>query len=238
MNAPTTAPLATQPGPGAAARQAVSRPMAAAAGVVSVALALGVSELIAGLLPGATSLVAAVGQVAIDLQPPGAKDLVVSLFGTNDKLALEVVVVLASLGVGALLGLLAIRTFTLAAVGFAAFGVVGFLAALGDPLATPTHGRHPDRRRGEPRHLDALVAARPIAPDAGAPVDARSGPPLVPVPGRRRRTRCARRGRRRAGVARSRALGADGGRRLDPACDGDRPGPARPGRTSRRPSPA
>jgi DMSO/TMAO reductase YedYZ molybdopterin-dependent catalytic subunit len=112
--------------------------MAAAAGVVAVALALGVSELIAGLLPGATSLVAAVGQVVIDLQPPGAKDLVVALFGTNDKLALELVVVLASLGFGALLGLVAVRNFTLAAAGFAGFGVLGFLAALGDPLATPT----------------------------------------------------------------------------------------------------
>ena len=49
-------------------------------------------------LPGATSLVAAVGQVVIDLQPPGAKDLVVALFGTNDKLALEVVVVLVGRG--------------------------------------------------------------------------------------------------------------------------------------------
>ena len=37
--------------------------------VKAVATALGVSELLAGLLPCATSLVAAVGQVVIDLQP-------------------------------------------------------------------------------------------------------------------------------------------------------------------------
>jgi DMSO/TMAO reductase YedYZ molybdopterin-dependent catalytic subunit len=107
------------------------------AGLVAAATALGVSELLAGLLPGATSLVAAVGQVAIDLQPPGAKDVVVSLFGTNDKLALELFIVAVSVAVGALLGVLARRRFEIAAVVFIAFGVVGFLAALGDPLANP-----------------------------------------------------------------------------------------------------
>src|SRR5690606_25255189 len=43
---------------------------AALAGVAAGALGLGVSELIAGLIPGATSLVAAIGQLVIDLQPP------------------------------------------------------------------------------------------------------------------------------------------------------------------------
>ncbi len=104
---------------------------------MSALAALGVSELIAGILPGATSLVAAVGQVVIDLQPPGAKDLVVTLFGTNDKLALELFVVAVGPLIGALLGILARRRFDLAALGFAAFGVLGFLAALGDPLANP-----------------------------------------------------------------------------------------------------
>ncbi len=110
---------------------------AAIAGAVATLTALGVSELIAGILPGATSLVAAVGQVVIDLQPPGAKDLVVTLFGTNDKLALELLVVVVATGIGALLGVLSRRRYMLAATGFAAFGALGFLAALGDPLANP-----------------------------------------------------------------------------------------------------
>src|SRR6187401_1133942 len=38
----------------------------AVAGVAATALALGVSELLGGLLPGATSLVASIGQVIID----------------------------------------------------------------------------------------------------------------------------------------------------------------------------
>ncbi len=110
---------------------------AAIGGAVAVLAALGTSELLAGLLPGATSLVAAVGQVIVDNQPAGAKDLVVALFGTNDKLALELVIVLVGLAIGAGLGILAARRYELAAIGFGAFGVLGFLAALGDPEASP-----------------------------------------------------------------------------------------------------
>jgi DMSO/TMAO reductase YedYZ molybdopterin-dependent catalytic subunit len=127
-------PADRDPAIGAASPRSTTGP-AALAGVAATALALGLSELLAGLLPGATSLVAAVGQVVIDLQPPGAKDLVVALFGTNDKLALEITVVVVALLIGAGLGILARRSFVAAAAGFAAFGLAGFFAALGDPLA-------------------------------------------------------------------------------------------------------
>jgi len=108
---------------------------AALAGIVAVVTALGISELLAGLLPGATSLIAAVGQVVIDLQPPGAKDVVVALFGTNDKLALELFIVVVATLIGAGLGLLARRRYAIAALAFIAAGIVGFAAALGDPVA-------------------------------------------------------------------------------------------------------
>jgi len=110
---------------------------AAVAGGIAAAGALGVSELLAGLLPGGSSLIAAVGQVAINLQPAGAKDVVVALFGTNDKLALELFVVGVGVALGAIFGLLARRRYELGALGFGAFGAVGTLAALGDPVATP-----------------------------------------------------------------------------------------------------
>ncbi len=113
------------------------RAAAAIAGIVATAAALGVSELLAGILPGATSLVAAVGQVVVDRQPPGAKNLVVSLFGTNDKLALELFIVVVALVLGAALGIIALRRYEVAAGAFVAFGVVGFFASLGDPLANP-----------------------------------------------------------------------------------------------------
>jgi DMSO/TMAO reductase YedYZ molybdopterin-dependent catalytic subunit len=109
---------------------------AAIAGVVATAAALGISELLAGLLPGATSLVAAVGQALIDRQPPGAKDIAVSLFGTNDKLAFELLIVGVAVLIGAGLGLLARHHFELTAGVFVVFGVVGFIASFDDPLAS------------------------------------------------------------------------------------------------------
>jgi DMSO/TMAO reductase YedYZ molybdopterin-dependent catalytic subunit len=114
--------------------------VAAFAGLIGAGVALGVSELIAGIVPGGSSLIAAVGQTVIDLQPPGAKDFVVALFGTNDKLALELFVTGAALAFGALLGYLGRDRFAIAAGGFVAFGIVGFLAVLQMPLASPAVG--------------------------------------------------------------------------------------------------
>jgi DMSO/TMAO reductase YedYZ molybdopterin-dependent catalytic subunit len=129
----TTSPAAARP----VGRSRRFDGRAAVAGAVAAATALGVSELFGGLLPGATSLVASVGQVVVDNQPAGAKDVVVALFGTNDKAALELLIVGVAVLIGAGLGLVARRHYTLAALGFAAFGAAGFLAALGEPTADP-----------------------------------------------------------------------------------------------------
>ena len=61
-----------------------SRRAAAVAGIATAAAALGGAELLAGLLPGAPSPVIAVGDLVISLQPPGAKQFVVDLFGEAD----------------------------------------------------------------------------------------------------------------------------------------------------------
>jgi DMSO/TMAO reductase YedYZ molybdopterin-dependent catalytic subunit len=108
------------------------------AGAVAALAGIGVAELVAGFL-GGPSLLAAIGEFAIDHQPPGAKDLVVGWFGTNDKVALETLIVVVALAVGAILGVLAVRrSFAIAAVAFGAFAVVGFFAAIGSPAASPT----------------------------------------------------------------------------------------------------
>src|SRR5687767_6474254 len=105
----------------------------AIAGVAAAALALGAGELVGGVL-GGPSLIAAMGTIVIDLQPPGAKDLMVALFGDADKLVLEVSTAIGALAAGALLGLLARRDVRLGMAGFVVFGAVAFLAALRDPL--------------------------------------------------------------------------------------------------------
>ena len=108
----------------------------ALAGVAAGAVALAASELAAGLF-GAPSLVVAAGTLAIDLQPPGAKDVVVSLFGTNDKAALIGLVVVIVLAVAAVAGILAARRFILGVSVFVVFGFVAAGAAIRSPLVEP-----------------------------------------------------------------------------------------------------
>ena len=103
-------------------------------GAAAAALALAAGELVAGVL-GGPSLIAAMATIVIDLQPPGAKDFIVSIFGTNDKLALEVATATVAILIGAVLGLLARRDIRIAFAGFGIFGAVAFFAAIQDPSA-------------------------------------------------------------------------------------------------------
>jgi DMSO/TMAO reductase YedYZ molybdopterin-dependent catalytic subunit len=111
--------------------------LAAFAGAVAGAVGIAASELLAGIVPGAPSLVVAVGSLIIALQPPGAKDVVVGLFGTNDKTAVNVAVVVVALLVATGAGILARRSFNDALGILLAFGFVAFAAAALQPLSSP-----------------------------------------------------------------------------------------------------
>ncbi|MHB8459483.1 MAG: molybdopterin-dependent oxidoreductase [Candidatus Limnocylindrales bacterium] len=108
----------------------------ALAGAVAAGVAIAVAELIAGLIDGAPSLVLAIGALVIDLQPPGAKDLVANLFGTNDKLALNIVIILVALAVAAAVGIVGSRAIGRADTAFAVFGFLALFAALREPLVS------------------------------------------------------------------------------------------------------
>ena len=109
----------------------------ALAGAISAGVSIAVGELIAGIVAGAPSLVIAIGALVIDLQPPGAKDVVVSLFGTNDKLALNILIVVVALAIAGAVGIAASREIGRGQWAFAAFGVVALVAALREPLIVP-----------------------------------------------------------------------------------------------------
>ena len=109
---------------------------AAVSGAIAAAVAIAIAELIAGLLSGAPSLVIAIGDLVIDLQPPGAKDLMVSLFGTNDKLALNLAIVVGAVLIAAGLGVAARRSWSWGVVGFMIAGGIGLVAALRQPLTS------------------------------------------------------------------------------------------------------
>jgi len=113
---------------------------AALAGVAAGAAALGVAELLAGLVPGASSPIIAIGDLVISLQPPGAKQFVVELFGEADKLLLNLLIAVVGLAATAGLGVLARTRPGLARLGFLAFGLLVLGAALRDPAseAVPT----------------------------------------------------------------------------------------------------
>ena len=121
-------------------RTAVPPAAAAAAGVVSAAVALGVGEAVTGFEGPGPSLVTAVGTEFIDRFAASLKDLAVRLFGTNDKPALVVGIVITSLLLGAVSGIAASRRFAVGVVGFVGFGAVGLWAYLRDPLGTTGSG--------------------------------------------------------------------------------------------------
>jgi DMSO/TMAO reductase YedYZ molybdopterin-dependent catalytic subunit len=78
---------------------------AALSGITTALVTLAVAAVV-GLFFGLANPLVAVGSLVIDLAPPGAKSLIISLFGTNDKIVIIVllfVVVLAiAIGVGVL----------------------------------------------------------------------------------------------------------------------------------------
>src|SRR5690606_6157059 len=86
------------------------------------------------------SLVTAVGDEGIDRFAASLKDLAVALFGTNDKVALIVGIVLTSLVLGAVLGRGTRDRAWAGPAGFAAFGLLGGWAFQRAPLTSATVG--------------------------------------------------------------------------------------------------
>ena len=107
----------------------------AIAGVLAAAVALGVGELVAAILQGA-SMVIAVGDVFVDYTPGAVVKAAIDALGENDKPVLIATVTAGALAVGALLGPLAGRRDGVGVIAFAAFGVIGALALARDPLTS------------------------------------------------------------------------------------------------------
>lgn len=110
--------------------------LTALAGLISAAVALGVAELLAGLVSPNSSPVIAIGGAVIDATPRPLKEFAITTFGENDKfvLILGTLALLAALSM--VLGLLAWRRLQVAAGGVLLFGVLGAAAAITRPTGT------------------------------------------------------------------------------------------------------
>src|SRR5439155_10543621 len=94
------------------------------AGLLAAAAALGAGELMAGLIR-APSLVVSVADQLIDLAPGMFLRFGIETFGSNDKSAFLLSIVLVALVIGALLGPMAARVPPSGAAALAAFGLIG-----------------------------------------------------------------------------------------------------------------
>ena len=109
---------------------------AALAGMLAGALALGVGELLAGISSSTPALVVSVGEVLVDVAPKKAVRASIAIFGTNDKPALLIGIVVATLVITGLLGVLAASRRWIGVAGFALFGVFGAWAGTRNPMAS------------------------------------------------------------------------------------------------------
>lgn len=109
----------------------------ASAGALAAGVALGVSELIAGLIAPVPSLVESLGNWVIDNVPTPVKDWAIATFGTADKPILLASIVVVTLTIGALAGMYARERFGLAVGVFAVFGLIALWAGSLDPQVSP-----------------------------------------------------------------------------------------------------
>jgi DMSO/TMAO reductase YedYZ molybdopterin-dependent catalytic subunit len=110
----------------------IDRSRAAVAGGLAAATSLAISELVAGVVSFAPSLVQEIGDVFIDNVPTGLKDWAISVFGIYDKLALIIGIVVVSIGLGAAVGVVAKSRLWLAFLVFVFAGLGGATAAVID----------------------------------------------------------------------------------------------------------
>lgn len=194
---------------------ASDRRVAALTGAAAAAAALATAELISAAAGPGPTLVTAIGGEFIDRFAASLKDLAVQLFGTNDKPALIVGIVVIAIIAGAGLGVLARRRPVFAAAGFGLFGVLGWWAFTTDPQGDGAVGLGA-AAGGVAAGLAVLFGVPALGRASVAPADVTSPGSATTSPGSAttRRTALAAGGAlglAALGALVSRRLGGDGG---------------------------
>jgi DMSO/TMAO reductase YedYZ molybdopterin-dependent catalytic subunit len=146
-------------------------------GLLSGAAALGVAQLIAGLLGGASSPMIAVGSATIDAVPSWVKEFAIRTFGTNDKRALLIGIGVILAIVAVVLGIMSIRRPTVGVAGLVVLGAIGSVAA----LTRPTSGLE-DAIPSLVGTATGIVVFRWLRRTTGLPDPATPPPPSSRVP--------------------------------------------------------
>ena len=107
------------------------------AGVAGVAVALGLTELFAGLTTSIPSAISAIGSTVIDLSPSWLKNFAISAFGTADKAVLAISIVGVALIIGWFVGRASTTNPIPMIIAFGIAGVLGIAAQLGQPNVVP-----------------------------------------------------------------------------------------------------
>jgi DMSO/TMAO reductase YedYZ molybdopterin-dependent catalytic subunit len=106
------------------------------AGVAGVAVALGFTELFAGLSDSVPSAISAIGTYVIDVSPKWLKTFAISTFGTADKAVLAISIFIVVLLVGWFLGKASTRKPWPIISGFVVAGIIGVAAQMTQPGVT------------------------------------------------------------------------------------------------------
>ncbi|MFD9465070.1 molybdopterin-dependent oxidoreductase [Streptomyces sp. NPDC060027] len=110
--------------------------LGALSGVLAGFAALAVAEAVSALVRPEAGPVVAVGGATIDRTPPSVKDWAIRHFGTDDKLVLQLGILVVLALFACALGVLAVRRRRAGALGVLLFGVIGGAAALTRPDST------------------------------------------------------------------------------------------------------
>ncbi|MGW5441513.1 molybdopterin-dependent oxidoreductase [Nocardia asteroides] len=114
-----------------------SRTAAAAAAIAAAALVPAVGHLTAAFIDPAASPFFVLGATVVDHTPKWLKDSAIRWFGTNDKLALAITMVVVMTAAAAAIGLLTRRVLAVGATILAVLGIGVAALALMRPTATP-----------------------------------------------------------------------------------------------------
>jgi DMSO/TMAO reductase YedYZ molybdopterin-dependent catalytic subunit len=106
-------------------------------GLVCAAVAIGIAQLVAGIVDPDASPIVAVGGAAIDASPEWLKSFAIRTFGSSDKTVLLTGIGVVLALVAALIGVAALRRPWIGYAGLAGFGALGVVAALTRPTARP-----------------------------------------------------------------------------------------------------